>query len=171
MAPLNYYDILGVDANANEKSIKRAFRCRAKLLHPDVNRNAKAQHEFQQVNEAYQVLSNAARRRIYDMRLAHGTHTRRVYYRPGEQQAPQWKRRPTPEHQEEHYAPSRFEKLFDKFLFLFMLMAGFAAIFFGVYRAVGEPVEGVNPLTGLIFGLVFTALFIYGWDKKQRMES
>lgn len=171
MARLSYYDILGVDASANEKSIKRAFRCRAKLLHPDVNRSARAQHEFQQVNEAYQVLGNATRRRIYDMRLAHGTHTRRVYYRPGAQQPPRWKRRPVHEDQEEPYAPSRFEKLFDKFLFLFMLMAGFAAIIFGIHRAVGEPMEGVNPLTGLIFGLVFTALFIYGWDKKQRMES
>lgn len=170
---MNYYDILGVDTDASGESIRRAFRCRAKVLHPDVNRSERAQRDFQQVNEAYQVLSDGEKRRMYDLRLASGIHTRRVYYRPGASHRASAARKYGYRYQspEPPHVPGRFERLFDKFLFLFMLMAGFAAIFFGVYRALGEPVEGVSPLTGLVFGVVFTALFIYGWDKKHRMES
>ncbi len=170
---MNYYEILGVDVNANAESIKRAFRNRAKLLHPDVSRHSRSVKEFQMINEAYQILSNTEKRRLYDLRLAQGKATRsgRVYYRPGattngyaQQHYYAYKKK------QETYQPSRFEKMFDQFLFFFMLMAGLSAIFYGIYRAVGEPIEGVNPFLGIFFGVVFTALFLFVWDKKQRMD-
>ena len=168
----DYYAILGVSRHASDASIRHAFRCRAKLLHPDINPAKGAKHEFQCVNEAYQVLKNPEKRRLYDIRLLHGSLGQKVYYRPGKANSP---------HHASYYhmhsndyhteAPSRFEKAFDKFLFFFMLMLGFSALFYGVYRALGEPVEGVNPYLGIIFGVVFTGLFIFGWDRMQRVKS
>lgn len=171
---MDYYRVLGVSGNADAACIKRAFRCRAKRLHPDVNPATQAARDFQLVNEAYQVLGNEEKRRLYDIRMAQGTFGRRVYYRPG---STEYGRGPSvrPAYRRKtagvKYRPSRFEKAFDQFLFLFMLLAGFSALFFGIYRAVGEPVEGVNPYAGILFGVFFTTLFLFGWDKKQRMES
>ncbi len=153
---MNYYEVLGVSRNADTASIRRAFRTRAKQLHPDVNRSGRAKKDFQLVNEAYQVLTNTDKRRMYDLRLQLGTYSRRVYYRPGNTAAP---------------VRSRFEKAFDQFLFFFMLMAGLSALFFGIYRATIEPVEGANPYVGIVFGIFFTSLFLYVWDLKKRSGS
>ncbi len=171
---MNYYDLLGVSSDADNASIRRAFRCHAKRLHPDVSRTRHAKRDFQRMNEAYQVLSDEKKRRLYDIRQAGGTYGGRVYYRPASTNDSH-RRNPnqayTYKGAAEKHVPSRFEKLFDQFLFLFMLMSGLGALFFGIYRAVGEPVEGVNPYLAISFGVIFTALFLYGWDQKQRMES
>ncbi len=167
---MNYYDILGVKANATEASIRRAFRNGAKRLHPDINSSADAKIQFQRINEAYQVLSDSERRRVYDLRMAHGLYPRKVYYRPAGTPPPPGsryaQRRKSPAH-----SPSRFEKVFDQFLFFFMLNAGIGPIIFGIYKATGEPVDGVDPVLWIFFGVVFTSLFLYVWDKKQRTGS
>src|SRR5690349_11011878 len=63
----DYYAVLGVARDADEKAIRSSFRNRAKELHPDVNRNdPKAEERFKELNEAYEVLSNAERRKMYD---------------------------------------------------------------------------------------------------------
>ena len=61
-----YYAILGVQAGATTGLIKAAYRVRAMELHPDRNASASATRETQLLNEAYQVLSDEARRREYD---------------------------------------------------------------------------------------------------------
>ena len=64
----DYYKILGVDKNATEKDIKSSYRKLAKKYHPDLNPNDKvAQEKFKEVNEAYEVLSDADKRKKYDM--------------------------------------------------------------------------------------------------------
>jgi len=63
----SYYEVLGVERNADDAEIKRAFRKLAQQLHPDVNAEADAVERFKEVNEAYQVLSDPKRRQIYDM--------------------------------------------------------------------------------------------------------
>lgn len=171
---MNYYDILGVSSDADNAGIRRAFRSRAKRLHPDVNGADCAKRDFQRVNEAYQVLRDEKKRRLYDMRLAGGTYGGRVYYRPASSNGSHHR---GPRHAYTYkgtagkHVPSRFEKAFDQFLFLFMLMSGLGSLFFGIYRAVGDPVEGVNPYLAISFGVIFTALFLYGWDQKKRMET
>lgn len=60
------YEILGVDRNASEAEIKKAFRHRARELHPDVNKSVNAEEEFKELNEAYDVLSDAKKRSHYD---------------------------------------------------------------------------------------------------------
>jgi hypothetical protein len=66
--PKGYYAALGVSASASAVQIKLAFRERAKLVHPDLNpdQEGAAKDAFQRLNEAYQVLGNAAARARYD---------------------------------------------------------------------------------------------------------
>ena len=60
------YAILGVQRGAKEADIKKAYREKAKKLHPDVNPSASAAQEFGEVNKAYEVLSDPAKRNMYD---------------------------------------------------------------------------------------------------------
>jgi molecular chaperone DnaJ len=60
----DYYRILGVERNADDKTIKSAYRKLARKYHPDVNRGQDAR--FKEINEAYEVLSDPEKRRRYD---------------------------------------------------------------------------------------------------------
>ena len=67
MAKRDYYEVLGIDKNADEATIKRAFRQQAKKNHPDLNPGDKeAEERFKEVNEAYQVLSDPQKKAQYD---------------------------------------------------------------------------------------------------------
>ncbi|MFW7379453.1 MAG: DnaJ C-terminal domain-containing protein [Oligoflexus sp.] len=64
----NYYDILGVSKDSSDADIKKAFRKIALKYHPDRNPdNPEAEEKFKQANEAYAVLSDAQKRKQYDM--------------------------------------------------------------------------------------------------------
>src|SRR3954454_10140624 len=62
----DYYEVLGVSRDASETEIKKAFRRLARELHPDVNQAPDAEERFKEAAEAYEVLSDAERRRTYD---------------------------------------------------------------------------------------------------------
>ena len=67
MAFVDYYQILGLDKNADDKAIKNAYRKLARKYHPDLNPNDKeAQKKFQELNEANEVLSDPEKRKKYD---------------------------------------------------------------------------------------------------------
>jgi curved DNA-binding protein len=64
---LDYYKILGVDKNAPDEDIKKAYRKLARKYHPDLNPNDKEAHKkFQEINEANEVLSDPEKRKKYD---------------------------------------------------------------------------------------------------------
>lgn len=67
MAKRDYYEVLGVPKNASEADVKKAFRTLARQYHPDANKDdPNAAEKFKEINEAYQVLSDADRRAKYD---------------------------------------------------------------------------------------------------------
>src|SRR6266699_961936 len=63
----DYYESLGVPRSASETDIKKAFRKLAREYHPDVAKNKKqAEEKFKEINEAYEVLGDPAKRKKYD---------------------------------------------------------------------------------------------------------
>lgn len=67
MSKRDYYEILGVEKNASETEIKKAFRKLARQYHPDVNQgDTEAEAKFKEINEAYEVLSDQQKRAQYD---------------------------------------------------------------------------------------------------------
>lgn len=72
----DYYTILGVPRDATPEKIKQAYRRKARELHPDVNKAQDAEKKFQELNEAYEVLSDPEKRKRYDalgQNWKHGT--------------------------------------------------------------------------------------------------
>ncbi len=67
MAKRDYYDVLGVSRGAGADEIKKAYRQKAKALHPDRNSdNPEAETQFKEANEAYEVLKDAEKKAAYD---------------------------------------------------------------------------------------------------------
>ena len=62
----DYYEVLGVEKNAAEAEIKKAYRKLAAKYHPDVNHEADAEEKFKEINEAYEVLSDPDKKARYD---------------------------------------------------------------------------------------------------------
>src|SRR3990172_9438751 len=66
-AKRDYYEVLGVQRGASEAELKKAFRKLARKYHPDVNPGDKSsEQKFKELNEAYEVLSDAKKKQQYD---------------------------------------------------------------------------------------------------------
>ncbi len=159
----SYYQILGVNQDATREQIRRAFRLKAKKYHPDINNSADAKADFQKLNEAHQVLIDPTKRRLYDIRLKHGIIVTKVHYRPASA-------RPRPETYKRgvRYAkrkpsePEAVEQIFDKVLFVLLLVMGLYGILFGAYRLFINPPKNddIDPMHGFLLGIVFTLLLL-----------
>jgi molecular chaperone DnaJ len=83
-AKKDYYEILGVPRNATKDEIKKAYRRLVLQYHPDRNKSPEAEEKFKEISEAYAVLMDDEKRRIYDM-YGHeglsGTYTREDFFR------------------------------------------------------------------------------------------
>ncbi|MFW6449147.1 MAG: DnaJ domain-containing protein, partial [Halobacteriota archaeon] len=66
----DFYDVLGVDRDASEEEINRAFRKRAAKFHPDVSDEPDAEERFKRAKKAKEVLTDEEKRQLYD-RLGH----------------------------------------------------------------------------------------------------
>lgn len=72
MSSKDYYEILGVSRDATDDQIKSAFRKKAMQYHPDRNKSPDAEEKFKEINQAYEVLSDANKRANYDRFGAEG---------------------------------------------------------------------------------------------------
>jgi curved DNA-binding protein len=87
----DYYKILGVDRNASEQDIKRAYRRLARQLHPDVNPDDKrAEEKFKEINEAYEVLGDPEKRDKYNRLGANWQQWQRMGRDPNQFNWSQW---------------------------------------------------------------------------------
>jgi len=90
----DYYKILGVAKNATAEQIRRAYRKLAKEYHPDHNpgKETWANEKFKEINEAYEVLSNAEKKAAYDARYAQAQTTRKPHRptQPTQKGFPEW---------------------------------------------------------------------------------
>ena len=62
----DYYKVLGLERNATQDEIKKAYRKLARTYHPDINQDAGAEAKFKEINEANEVLADADKRAAYD---------------------------------------------------------------------------------------------------------
>jgi DnaJ-class molecular chaperone len=68
----NFYDVLGIDPNADDEGTKEAFQSLAKIFHPDLNLDdAAAERRFKEICQAYGTLKDSKTRAAYDLGLAH----------------------------------------------------------------------------------------------------
>jgi len=165
---LNYYKILDVPQNASSNEIKRAYRLKSKLLHPDKNNSPNAKVLFQILNEAYRTLIQPEKRRWYDFKLQYPstTNINQDYKR---------KRPPAYEsyyksyqyNQQQNQAGKAFSKyrktLLDKILFYFLVVVGIFAIIFSVLDLIFVKFE-MKYSGGLIFGVWFLLIMFLGWN-------
>ena len=67
MADRDYYQILGVDRGASQEQIRKGYRKLARKYHPDINPgNKEAENKFKDISNAYDVLSDPEKRKLYD---------------------------------------------------------------------------------------------------------
>lgn len=78
----DYYSVLGVDKNANQDDIKKSYRKLAVKWHPDKNNDPKATDMFKKISEAYDILSDPEKRKVYDQFGKDGLNNRGMNFTP-----------------------------------------------------------------------------------------
>jgi curved DNA-binding protein len=132
----DYYKILGVNKDADQKEIKKAFRRLARKHHPDVNPGDQSSEEkFKEINEAYEVLSDPEKRQKFDQFGAHW----RQYQRAGGQAQDfdwsQWQTRPRGGGYTRTVSPEEFDDIFGG-------MGGFSDFFETLFGGMGGRTPG-----------------------------
>lgn len=109
----DYYEILGVSPDADEQTIKQAYRKLARQHHPDVNPgNKEAEEKFKTINEAYQALSNPEQRKKYDELRAQYQRWQQSGRNPRDFNWQNWAAQPGQEANVQYATPEDLEDLF-----------------------------------------------------------
>ena len=175
----DYYKILGVDKDASFEDIRRSYRLKAKIYHPDVNKGADSKLIFQQINEAYHVLIDTDKRKYYDNKSSIDIIQYRKYGRYYENRNTPHQRPGanytsytgyTAPSEEERQIFGKLNQYTDKIFFIVMLLIGIAAIIFGSIDLFFRKWEGSKSLTGILFGLSYMSILLYGWHLRKKMK-
>ncbi len=170
----NYYDILGVLSDATSDEIRKAYREKAKLIHPDITGNNNDRIAFQILNEAYHVLIDEDRRRGYDFlyKLSkyeeeknyedyykkYGISSKNAYYYSAEKQ---------PSHINTNIKNRRHNRyiktMLDTYAFYFFLTLGITGIVLGTIDLFTKLWNENHAYGGILFGVTFTTFLIIGW--------
>lgn len=168
----DYYKVLNIHRNSSQEDIRKAYLLRAKQYHPDVNNGEGANSDFQLINEAYQTLINPEKRKWYDFKLNYPTTTGLSSGHRGHNSTADRKyaayyaahQRRQEQRSQEKEMQKYTKTLVDKVLFYFLIFSGVLAIVFGTMRLFKEKWEGINDLSGIVFGVWFILLLLYGWN-------
>lgn len=104
----DYYQVLGVEPDADSKTIKTAYRKLARKYHPDMNPDEGAEAKFKEVAEAYQVLKNEQTRADFDELRQYGSESQQGFQPP-----PGWKTSQSSEHQHESSFDGDYSDFFN----------------------------------------------------------
>lgn len=110
--PADLYSTLGVSRSASADDIKRAYRTRARELHPDVNKAPDAQKRFSQLQEAHEILSDPQRRALYDQ---YGYEAAKANAAPQQSPGPEWGRPGASYSSSGNFDPDEFSDIFNTF--------------------------------------------------------
>jgi len=164
---VNYYNILGVTYNASLEEIKKAFRLKAKLCHPDVNKSINAKAAFQIINEAYQVLVDPEKRKLYDhkWKTRYGQSFHNRTYTQGQAYNNNYYKAYTGQrnYKKKNEAPVE-RAFFDVFLFISLFILGGVSIIMGIFNLVFKEWESIDNLSGLMMGVWMLFLLFAGWN-------
>ena len=179
----SFYEILQVNAHANQEEIKKSYRRLAMSFHPDKNPHPDSKVHFQKIQEAYRTLGNFEKRKKYDAWLLYGgsilerngsnnttangrdrdrrrSRGQTVRNQPGYKSYHQKKKEPDHD----------FATL-ETIMFYSLLLIGFTAIFFAIRDLVFGEWTGINSLTGIVFGISFTSLLAFTYYQFYRRKD
>lgn len=162
----NYYFILGIPYTATIDEIRKAYRLKAKLIHPDINSGANAKQKFQLLSEAYQILIDVEKRNAYDYkwktRYGDSFHNRynttqhttgNNYYKAYTSQARYYNK-----------SSQKIERsAIDMYLFYFLVLVGILSVVMGTAQLFYREWKGIDSLSGLVFGFWILYLLLTGW--------
>ena len=136
---------------------------KAKVFHPDINKNVNAKINFQILNEAYQVLIDPEKRRLYDYkwqtRYGASFHTR--YNTAQQAEKTNYYKAYTGSYYKKETKIERTS--IDLLLFYFFILIGIFSVFMGVSSLIYKKWEGIDSLSGLLLGLWMLFLLLSGW--------
>lgn len=105
----DYYKIMGVGKNATDKEIKTAYRRLARKYHPDISKEKDAEERFKEIGEAYEVLKDSKKRKVYDQ---YGSDRQEQAQQKNAQSEQAWDWSKTSDNY--HFDPDFFESLFGQ---------------------------------------------------------
>jgi curved DNA-binding protein len=139
----DYYQTLGVNRNATQDEIKKAFRRLARKYHPDVNKDENAEDKFKEINEAHEVLSDPDKRQKFDQFGAHWQQYERAGGRTEDFNWDAWRSPHTGGYQTRQVSQEELEKIFGNLGGTGGMGGGFSdffeTLFGGFGRGAGTP--------------------------------
>ena len=164
-----FYDILGLNSDANKEQIKKAYRKKAKEFHPDANNNIDAIVKFQLLNEAYHTLLRELENptiKEYDIIEDYKKYGRSVRNKSYDIKYHQ--KKDTDNDDENAYKPNVSPS--DKYMFYVFVLIGINMLVFGIKRLIFVKEEGNFTIAGVITSILFLTIIIYGWHLLKKSK-